>query len=268
MATVRIFIPLFNAQDYIKETLESVVGQSYTDWDCVISDDNSTDKSVEIVKNFIRNDSRFKLILNEKHSNVAFNWNLSKVNNNSVATKILCSDDYLFPNSIAHQLQVLKTNNTSAVFSRREILLPKGRKLIPNMPLYNSRISAKEAFGFYVKSGRNIFGEPVSALFNTRDLLESKGFSELHEYTLDLSGYLEITKNKYVSLDREIVGCFRVSKQQWSYRLKKNQNSAQLNFKKFLITNNFVEVSNLAFFSGEIRARLFTMLRALIYRVG
>jgi hypothetical protein len=199
---------------------------------------------------------------------VASNWNLSKLNNNSVATKILCSDDVLYPTCLENQLKVLKENNTSAVFSRRDIILPNGRKITPNMPKYVKRTSAKEAFGIYIKSGRNIFGEPVSALFDTRDLLESNGFSELHQYTLDLSGYFEITKNKYVSFDKEVVGYFRVSKKQWSYRIKHNQNLAQLEFKKFLIQNEFAQSTKLDFFIGEVKGRLFTLLRALIYRLS
>ena len=266
LATVRIFIPLFNAQEFILDTLKSVSAQTYTDWDCVISDDKSTDNSVEIVKQYIKNDSRFNLILNEKHLNVASNWNLSKVNNNSVATKILCSDDVLYPNCIEHQLKVLKDNKTSAVFSRRDICLPSGRKITPHTPLYGKRISAKNAFGKYINSGRNIFGEPVSALFDTRDLLESNGFSELHQYTLDLSGYFEITKNKFITLDKEIVGYFRVSKKQWSYRIKHNQNLAQLEFKQFLIQNNYANSTKLGFLVGEIKGRIFTLLRAIIYR--
>ncbi len=268
MATVRIFIPLFNAQDYILETLQSVVDQTYTEWDCVISDDNSTDNSVEIVKEFIKLDSRFKLILNEKHSNVAANWNLSKLNNKSIATKILCSDDVLYPNCIEHQLQILEKDETSAVFSRRDILLPSGKKLTPKFPTDQTKLTSKQAFGLYISSGRNIFGEPLSALFKTRDLLESNGFSEMHQYTLDISGYLEITKNKFVSFDKEVIGFFRVSKQQWSYRLKSDQFNSQTQIKKFLIKNNFAEATKRALIIGEIKARLFTLLRSLIYKFG
>jgi glycosyltransferase involved in cell wall biosynthesis len=265
---VRIFIPLFNAQDYVLETLKSISAQTYTDWDCVISDDKSTDNSVEIVENYIKNDSRFHLILNEKHLNVATNWNLSKFNNNSIATKILCSDDVLYPNCIKHQFQILQETKSSAVFSRRDIYFPNGRKITPQILEYGKRISAKDAFGLYIKSGRNVFGEPVAALFNTRDLLESNGFSELHQYTLDMSGYFEITKNKFVYFDREVVGYFRVSKNQWSYRIKKNQNLAQLEFKKFLIQNDYANSTKFDFIVGEIKGRLFTLLRALIYRFG
>ena len=268
MATVRIFIPLFNAQDYIVETLQSVANQTYPDWDCVISDDKSTDNSVEIVQKFIKTDPRFTLILNEKHLNVAANWNLCKKNNGSFATKLLCSDDVLYPNCISHQLKVLEDNQTSAAFSRRDIVLPSGRKITPHSPLYANKLTSKKGFELYIKSGRNIFGEPVSALFKTKDLLESNGFSELHQYTLDLSGYFEITKNKSISLDKEIVGFFRVSKKQWSYRIKHNQNSAQLEFKKFLISSNYAQVNKFTFIISEIKGRLFTLLRALIYKFG
>ena len=268
LATVRIFIPLFNAQDYVLETLKSVSAQTFTDWDCVISDDKSTDNSVEIVKQYIKEDSRFHLILNEKHLNVATNWNLSKSNNNSVATKILCSDDVIYPNCIEHQLKILEENRTSAVFNRRDILLPNQKKITPRTLLNASLISAKEAFEIYIRAGRNIFGEPVSALFNTKDLLESNGFSEFHKYTLDLSGYFEITKNKFVSFDKDVVGFFRVSKNQWSFELKNNQNSAQLEFKNFLRRNDYVKSSKLDFILGEIKGRFFTLLRALIYKIG
>ena len=268
LATVRIFIPLFNAQDYVLETLKSVSAQTFTDWDCVISDDKSTDNSVEIVKQYIKEDSRFHLILNEKHLNVATNWNLSKSNNNSVATKILCSDDVIYPNCIEHQLKILEENRTSAVFSRRDILLPNQKKITPRTLVNASLISAKEAFEIYIRAGRNIFGEPVSALFNTKDLLESNGFSEFHKYTLDLSGYFEITKNKFVSFDKDVVGFFRVSKNQWSFELKNNQNSAQLEFKNFLRRNGYVKSSKLDFILGEIKGRFFTLLRALIYKIG
>ena len=113
MATIRIFIPLYNAEEYILETLNSVKAQTFQDWDCVISDDKSTDNSVEIVKKFIEGDSRFKLLLNEKHLSVASNWNLSKANNNSLATKILCSDDVLYPHCLEHQIKLFNQQLTA-----------------------------------------------------------------------------------------------------------------------------------------------------------
>ena len=85
---VSIIIPLYNKEKFISQTLNSILSQTFQDWDCFISDDKSTDNSVEIVKKFIEGDSRFKLLLNEKHLSVASNWNLSKANNESLKTAV------------------------------------------------------------------------------------------------------------------------------------------------------------------------------------
>lgn len=266
MATVRIFIPLHNAQDYILETLKSVSSQTFTDWDCVISDDESTDNSVEIVKRYIEGDPRFKLNLFKRANSVAASWNRCLKDNNSIATKLICSDDYMYDICLEHQLRILKINKTSAVFSRRAIKLPSGRTFVPSIPKYGHEIESFEAFSIYLKSGRNIFGEPVSALFKTSDLLESKGFSESRKFTLDLSGYAEITKNKTLSLDDKVVGVFRVSKNQWSYRVRKSQNKDYFIFNRYLLSNHFANVSKFELFMGELKGRLYTILRSLIYR--
>lgn len=267
MATVRIFIPLFNAKDYIAETLKSVVSQKYTDWDCVISDDESTDNSVEVVQDVIKSDSRFSLILNKRANSVAESWNRSMINNTSFATKIICSDDYMYDFCLQHQMNILKSTDSSAVFSRRTIKLPSGRTFEPSIPKYGLEISSFEAFSIYLKSGRNIFGEPVSALFRTTDLIQSKGFSSDRKFSLDLGGYAEITKNKKISLDKKVVGVFRVSKNQWSYRVRKLQNDDFFKLNRYLLANNFAYVSRIALLMGELKGRFYTFVRSFIYKL-
>ena len=57
---VSIIIPLFNAEKYLVETLNSVVSQTYSNWECIIVDDGSTDFSERIVKEYCKQDERFK----------------------------------------------------------------------------------------------------------------------------------------------------------------------------------------------------------------
>lgn len=57
---VSILIPSYNRAHLIQDTLNSVQAQSYQNWECIIVDDGSTDKTVEVVNNFIEEDSRFK----------------------------------------------------------------------------------------------------------------------------------------------------------------------------------------------------------------
>ena len=62
---VSVIIPLYNAQAYIRETIESVLAQTYKNFEIIVVDDCSTDESLNIVKNLIEQDSRIKLIESE-----------------------------------------------------------------------------------------------------------------------------------------------------------------------------------------------------------
>ncbi|MDC0543388.1 glycosyltransferase [Candidatus Pelagibacter ubique] len=64
---VTVITPLFNAQDYIGETIESVLDQTYQNWEMIIVDDCSTDNSRDIVKKYEAKESRIKLIELEKN---------------------------------------------------------------------------------------------------------------------------------------------------------------------------------------------------------
>lgn len=59
MAKVSIIIPVFNAERFLRETLDSVVGQTFQDWICLLVNDGSTDDSQAIVDDYCRKDSRF-----------------------------------------------------------------------------------------------------------------------------------------------------------------------------------------------------------------
>jgi len=57
---VSIIIPTYNRAGIIGETLESIIKQSFSDWECIIVDDGSTDSTEAVVKEYTEKDSRFK----------------------------------------------------------------------------------------------------------------------------------------------------------------------------------------------------------------
>jgi glycosyltransferase involved in cell wall biosynthesis len=60
---ISIIIPMYNRATLVGETLDSVLAQTYTDWECIVVDDGSTDNSVEVVQKYVDKDSRFKLLI-------------------------------------------------------------------------------------------------------------------------------------------------------------------------------------------------------------
>jgi glycosyltransferase involved in cell wall biosynthesis len=244
-----------------------VLQQTFQDWQCVISDDASTDKSVEIAKEYEKKDTRFKVLTHEKNVGAANNWNRAKENNNSFATKILCADDYIFHDSLVIQLNLLKRFNTSIVFSERKILFPSGRSLHPKLPKYGQSLSFNEAFSLYIKSGRNIFGEPVAALFKTDSLISSKTFNSNFEFALDTFCYAAIANNENVTFDSNIVGVFRVSRSQWSYKMRSEQFFHDFEFIDHLIREEGVKLSRFNVILGKVKVLLANMIRILVYKL-
>lgn len=62
---VSIIVPCYNQEDFIDETLQSVYDQKYTNWECIVMDDGSTDKSADIIQNWVAKDSRFRYYYKE-----------------------------------------------------------------------------------------------------------------------------------------------------------------------------------------------------------
>ena len=265
ISEILVFVPTYNSEKYLRQCLDSVLQQTFKDWQCVISDDASTDKSVEIAREYETIDSRFKVLTHEKNVGAANNWNRAKENNNSFATKILCADDYLLEDALRRQLDILQRNQTAIVFSERYIIFPSGKKIHPRLPKYASNISFNDAFKYYINLGRNIFGEPVTALFRTDLFVKSEGFYPKFEYSLDTSGYMAISRCNDVTFDNYVVGAFRVSKNQWSHQLRGKQFSHVFDFIDHLVEVEGIQVTKTEVLIGKIKVMGANLLRVLLY---
>ena len=266
ISEILVFVPTYNSEKYLRQCLDSVLQQTFQDWKCVISDDASTDKSVELAREYEKIDSRFKVLTHEKNVGAANNWNRAKENNISFATKILCADDYLLKDALKEQLEILQRNQTAIVFSERYIVFPSGKKLHPRLPKYASNISFNDAFKFYINLGRNIFGEPVTALFRTDLFVKSEGFYPKFEYSLDTSGYMAIARGHDVTFDNSVVGAFRVSKSQWSHKLKGKQFAHVFEFIDHLVEVEGIQVSKTEVLIGKIKVMGANLLRVVLYK--
>lgn len=72
---ITIFIPVFNGEKYLDETLRSIEKQTYTHFEVLLVDDSSTDGSMTILENFANSDDRFKVCTKENGGMVAKSWN-------------------------------------------------------------------------------------------------------------------------------------------------------------------------------------------------
>jgi len=114
---VTIITPLFNAEKFIAQTLDSVHHQTYTNWEHILVDDASTDASVQIVEQKTQNDSRIQLIKLPKNKGAAFCRNHATTLANGDYIAFLDSDDLWHPEKLKRQLGFMTVNNCDVSFT-------------------------------------------------------------------------------------------------------------------------------------------------------
>lgn len=114
---VSIIIPLHNNEDTIGETMESIISQSYPHWEMIIVDDASTDRSQEIVRDFMQKDSRIQLtcLAENRGAGEARNIAIEKAGGRYIA---FCdADDCWLPTKLEKQLEFIKTGGYPFTFT-------------------------------------------------------------------------------------------------------------------------------------------------------
>ncbi|MEM5564581.1 glycosyltransferase family 2 protein [Psychroserpens sp. AS72] len=154
---VSIIIPTFNRSSLISETLESVIRQTYNNWECIIVDDGSTDTTDELMQAYIERDQRFKYYHrpNEHLSggNGARNYGFSKSKGEYI--QWFDSDDIMAPDFIAAKIEpFLESSDIDVVFSAFENVNEKGeRTRIANQSfsgnILNDLVDYNVSFGPY-----------------------------------------------------------------------------------------------------------------------
>jgi len=127
---VSILMPVYNAEAYLSETLETIQSQTYQNWELFAIDDWSTDKSHDILLDFAKKDKRIKVYRNGKHRGVAgaANLALSMIKSNYVAR--MDADDLMHPERIAKQLKFLKENPDVVIVGSQCFLIDQnGQKI-------------------------------------------------------------------------------------------------------------------------------------------
>lgn len=114
---VSIITPCYNASEFIGQTIESVLAQTYQNFEMIIIDDCSTDNSIDVISKYIRKDNRIKLIKlkNNSGSAVARNIGIKEAKGRYIA--FLDSDDLWVPEKLIKQIAFMKTNELLVTYS-------------------------------------------------------------------------------------------------------------------------------------------------------
>lgn len=107
---VSIVMPSYNTASFIKDSIQSVLAQSYTEWELIIIDDCSTDNTDDVVRPYLK-DKRIRYLKNGKNCGAAISRNLAIREAKGKWIAFLDSDDLWRPEKLAKQIKFMEDNN-------------------------------------------------------------------------------------------------------------------------------------------------------------
>lgn len=113
---VSVIMPSYNSASTIGKSIESIINQTYHDWELLITDDCSTDDTINIATTYAQKDSRIKIFTNEKNSGAAVSRNNSIKHSTGVFLAFLDSDDIWLPHKLENQTNFMSSHE-KIVFS-------------------------------------------------------------------------------------------------------------------------------------------------------
>ncbi|MBQ0786126.1 MAG: glycosyltransferase family 2 protein [Oceanihabitans sp.] len=168
---ISIIIPTFNRAHLLSETLDSVLAQTYTNWECIVVDDGSTDATEALVETYIKKDARFLFFKRPNThlpgGNGARNYGVKKSNGDYL--QWFDSDDLMHPEKLEVQINVLAYSNK--MFSVCQTLQFEGT--IDNIiGLRSKQIYSKNPLVSYIRS--EIVLLTPSPIFKKKFIIENK----------------------------------------------------------------------------------------------
>jgi glycosyltransferase involved in cell wall biosynthesis len=268
---VTIAIPLYRAESFIAATIQSVIDQTWTNWELLIYDDASPDRSLEIAYEMARRDHRVRVIPSSANLGPEGNWNRCLSAIRGKYFKLLCGDDLLEPTCLEQQIAVLEdpTNQDAAfVTCGRWVINPQGRRLLRRaLGTSQTKFTYPHALKVIVRSGGNPAGEPGAGLIRSTLIPLAGNYSAQFPYVIDLDYWCKLLPHgAWISMP-ECLCSFRVSGNSWTSRIGWKQAIQYMGFVRELSQKHPNTLTRLDLAIASYRSRLLVLMRVIFFRL-
>jgi teichuronic acid biosynthesis glycosyltransferase TuaG len=123
---ISVITPCYNSARYIGQTIESVLAQTYQNWEMIIVDDCSTDNSFQLAREYAEKDKRIRVYRQEQNSGAALARNKAIMESHGKYVAFLDSDDLWLPEKLEKQLRFMRENGSDFSFTEYEHIIDNG----------------------------------------------------------------------------------------------------------------------------------------------
>jgi glycosyltransferase involved in cell wall biosynthesis len=173
---VSILIPVHNGAEYLAESIESVLAQTYSNWDCTIVDNCSSDESLAIARKYADRDSRIRVVGNDRFLRIIENHNhtIRQISPESKYCKFDFADDWLYPPCVEEMVRLAEEHPTVGLVGAYTM---DGAAVLWHGPSYPAHwVSGRDVCRNKLLGGPYVFGTMASLLIRSDLIRKRKTF--------------------------------------------------------------------------------------------
>ena len=173
---VSIITPFYNTELYLAQCIESVLSQTYKNWEYILVNNQSTDASRGIAERYAQKDSRIRLLDTPKHFPQVENFEraLRLMSPESRYCKMVLADDWIFPECVERMVEVAEANPTVGIVSSYHLFGDEIKG--DGLPYSGVVIPGKKACQHMLVDGYCLTGSPTSILIRSDIIWQSHPF--------------------------------------------------------------------------------------------
>lgn len=209
MPLVSISIPTYNNEATIERTIASILAQTYTNLEVNVIDDQSKDKTLELVRGIV--DQRIRVIENEVNLGMVGNWTKCLQVATGEYVKIVCGDDMLDPTAIEREVEAMIAN-PSVVMAESDTRLVdiNGKKTGEFHRYHKSGLVPGKKIAKTSIIWNNFFGAPMNNLIRKSVFDQIGYFDKDFTYILDFEMWTRIACSGDIYIIHELLNSFTI----------------------------------------------------------
>jgi len=206
---VSIVTPVYNAQQYLAECIESVLAQTYAHFEYIVVNNCSTDGSYDIAKSYAARDKRIRLYDNPRFLSQVENFNsaLEHISPESKYCKLVFADDWIFPECIARMVPLAEAHPSVGIVS--SYYLSDSAVLNVGLPYSSCFFPGRDVCRMTLLTGKFFFGSANCLLFRSDIVRDRKPFYSETAHHEDTEACYEILSTHDVGFVHQILSYTR-----------------------------------------------------------
>lgn len=177
---VSVLTPVYNGEAYLGECIQSVLAQTYANWEYIIVNNFSTDGTLTIAEEYAKRDDRIRVFSNDRLLEIIANHNRAfrAISPASKYCKVVSADDWIFANFLEKTVALAEANPSVGIVGSYQLSGGAGKWYVrtDGLPYYSTVVPGRDICRAHLLTGLSVFGNPTSNLYRSDLVRASDAF--------------------------------------------------------------------------------------------